>query len=47
MITSMGGTARGPFTLSVQYVDTDGSFLTPSGRNAAGAGVVASIGANF
>lgn len=34
-------------TLGVQYVDTDGSFITPSGRNASKAGVVASLGVAF
>ncbi len=38
---------RGPVTLSVQYVDTDGAFPTPSGRNASGSGIVASLGASF
>lgn len=38
---------RGPLTLGVQYVDTDGTFITPSGRNASGGGVVASIGVSF
>lgn len=39
--------SRGPVTLSVQYVDTDGTFVTPRNRNAAGAGVVASVSAAF
>ena len=34
-------------TLGLQYVDTDGRFSTPSGRNASGAGVVASAGVSF
>ncbi len=34
-------------TLGVQYVDTDGDFITPSGRNASKAGVVVSLGASF
>lgn len=34
-------------SVGVQYVDTDGSFITPSGRNAAKAGVVASVGVTF
>ena len=38
---------RGPLTLGVQYVDTDGTFITPSGRNASGSGVVGSIGVAF
>ena len=37
----------GPLTLGVQYVDTDGDFFTPSGRNASKAGVVGSIGVSF
>jgi uncharacterized protein (TIGR02001 family) len=40
--------AVGPLTLGVQYVDTDGAFITPiTGRNASGAGVVGSIGVAF
>ena len=40
--------AIGPLTLGVQYVDTDGTFITPvTGRNASGAGVVGSIGVAF
>jgi uncharacterized protein (TIGR02001 family) len=35
------------FTVGIQYVDTDGSFITPSGRNASKAGVVASVGVAF
>ena len=34
-------------TASVAYVDTDARFITPSGRDAAGAGVVASVGVSF
>jgi uncharacterized protein (TIGR02001 family) len=34
-------------TLGLTYVDTDGAFPTPSGRNASGAGVVASAGVSF
>ena len=34
-------------TFGLQYVDTDGTFLTPSGRNAAGSGVVGSVGVSF
>lgn len=34
-------------SVSVSYVDTDGVLLTPSGKNAAGSGVVASIGVAF
>ena len=41
------GYTRGPVTVSLQYVDTDGTFITPSGRNAAGGGIVASVGAAF
>jgi uncharacterized protein (TIGR02001 family) len=38
---------RGPLTLGVSYVDTDGDFITPGGRNASGAGVVGTIGVAF
>lgn len=34
-------------TFGVQYVDTDGDFITPSGKNAAKAGVVGTIGVSF
>ncbi|GAA3995677.1 TorF family putative porin [Sphingomonas humi] len=34
-------------TLGLAYVDTDATFITPSGRNASKAGLVASIGAAF
>ena len=34
-------------TFGVQYVDTDGDFITPSGRNASKAGVVGTIGVAF
>ena len=34
-------------TFGVSYVDTDGTFITPSGRNASKAGVVASVGVAF
>lgn len=37
----------GPLTLGVQYVDTDGDYLTPTGRNASGSGVVGSLGVSF
>ena len=38
----------GPLTLGVQYVDTDGTFITPfTGRNASGSGVVGSVGVAF
>lgn len=39
-------TTRG-LTLGLGYVDTDVSFITPSGRNASKAGVVASLGVSF
>ena len=40
--------AVGPLTLGVQYVDTDGTFITPfTGRNASGAGVVGSVAVAF
>jgi uncharacterized protein (TIGR02001 family) len=34
-------------TLGVQYIDTDGDFITPSGKNASKGGVVASLGVSF
>lgn len=34
-------------TFSAQYVDTDGDFITPSGKNASKAGFVGSIGVSF
>lgn len=34
-------------TAGLSYVDTNKSFITPSGRNASGAGIVASLGASF
>lgn len=34
-------------TFGVSYVDTDGTFITPSGRDASKAGVVGSIGVAF
>ena len=34
-------------TLGVQYVDTDTTFFTPSGKDAAKGGVVASLGVSF
>jgi uncharacterized protein (TIGR02001 family) len=40
--------AIGPLTLGIQYVDTDGTFITPvTGRNASGGGVVGSVGVAF
>ena len=35
------------FTVGVSYVDADGTFITPSGRNASKAGAVASLGVSF
>jgi len=34
-------------TFGINYVDTDGDFITPSGRNAAKAGVFGSVGVSF
>ena len=34
-------------TFGISYVDTDGDFITPSGRNASKAGVVGSVGVAF
>lgn len=39
-------TTRG-LTFGVRYVDTDDAFITPRGRNAAAAGLVASVGLSF
>ncbi len=39
--------AVGALTLGLSYVDTDGTFITPSGRNASEAGLVASVGVAF
>ncbi len=34
-------------SFGLAYVDTDGTFITPNGRNASGGGVVASVGVSF
>lgn len=34
-------------SFGLSYVDTDGDFITPSGRNASKAGIVASVGVAF
>lgn len=34
-------------TFGISYVDTDGTFITPNGRNASGGGIVASVGVSF
>ena len=34
-------------SFGLAYVDTDGTFITPNGRNASEAGVVVSLGASF
>ncbi|MES1973716.1 MAG: TorF family putative porin [Pseudomonadota bacterium] len=34
-------------TFGIQYVDTNGDFITPSGKNASKAGVVGSVGVSF
>jgi len=34
-------------TFGIQYVDTDGDFITPTGKNASKAGVVGSVGVSF
>lgn len=45
---NIGGTANWhALTLGPQYVDTNGTFITPSGRDAAGSGVVGSVGVSF
>lgn len=35
------------FTIGVQYVDSDGDFITPSGRNASKQGIVGTVGVSF
>jgi uncharacterized protein (TIGR02001 family) len=37
----------GPLTVGLAYVDTDGDFITPTGRNASRGGVVGSLGVAF
>ncbi|WP_114954781.1 TorF family putative porin [Sphingosinicella terrae] len=45
---SLGATfAWRNLSFGIAYVDTDGTFITPSGRNASKAGVVASVGVSF
>ena len=45
---SIGGSfAWKKLSFGLSYVDTDGAFITPSGRNASKAGLVASVGASF
>jgi uncharacterized protein (TIGR02001 family) len=45
---SLGASATwNHITFGVAYVDTDGTFITPSGRDAAKAGVVGSVGVSF
>ncbi len=45
---SLGATyAVGALTLGLSYVDTDAAFITPSGRNASEAGLVALAGVAF
>ncbi len=39
--------ATSGLTFGVAYVDTDDDFITPSGRNAAKAGIVGSVGVSF
>jgi uncharacterized protein (TIGR02001 family) len=34
-------------TFGIQYVDTNGAFITPTGKNASKAGVVGSVGVSF
>jgi uncharacterized protein (TIGR02001 family) len=34
-------------TVGIQYVDAEGDFITPSGKNAASGGVVATLGVSF
>ena len=42
----VSATSKG-LTAGIAYVDTDASFITPSGRNASKAGIVASLGVAF
>ncbi|MET1111253.1 MAG: TorF family putative porin [Allosphingosinicella sp.] len=45
---SLGASATwNHLSFGLAYVDTDGAFITPSGRNAARGGVVASLGVSF
>ena len=45
---SLGASAAiGNLSLGLAYVDTDGTFITPTGRNASGGGIVASVGVAF
>lgn len=45
---SLGGSvAWKNLSVGLSYVDTDGDFITPSGRNASKAGIVASVGVSF
>lgn len=45
---SLGATyAWNRLTFGISYVDTDGTFITPSGRNAGGAGAVGSLSVSF
>jgi uncharacterized protein (TIGR02001 family) len=45
---SLGGSvAWKNLSVGLLYVDTDGDFITPSGRNASKAGLVASVGVSF
>ena len=45
---SLGGSvAWRSLSIGLSYVDTDGDFITPSGRNASKAGLVASVGVSF
>lgn len=44
----LGGTfTYKALTFGVQYVDTDGDFITPSGKNASKGGVIGSVGVSF
>lgn len=45
---SLGGSvAWKTLSVGLSYVDTDGDFITPSGRNASKTGIVASVGVSF
>lgn len=45
---SLGASAtQGSLTFGLSYVDTDADLVLPSGRNASGSGIVASVGVSF
>jgi uncharacterized protein (TIGR02001 family) len=45
---SLGATVtHNNLSAGIAYVDTDGTFITPSGRNASGGGIVVTLGVSF